>query len=104
MRAAAGAVAGGGALLALGGLAGCEPDPRIRASASPESAGRTWAFRSRPDLAPPPVEVVRRSRSTGEGYLLAAPKNGPGEEYPAQDGPMILDGEGRPVWLRPVPE
>jgi hypothetical protein len=98
------AAAGGGALLALGAFAGCEPDPRIRASASPESAGRTWAFRSRPDLTPPPVEVVRRSRATGEGYLLAAPKNGPGEEHPAQDGPMILDGEGQLVWFRPVPE
>ena len=104
MRAAAGAVAGGGALLALGGLAGCEPDPRIRASASPGSVGRRWAFRSRPDLTPPPVEVLRRSRAAAEGHLFAAPKNGPGEEYPAQDGPMILDGEGRPVWFRPVPE
>jgi hypothetical protein len=27
--------AGGGALLALGAPAGCEPDPRIRATASP---------------------------------------------------------------------
>jgi hypothetical protein len=96
--------AGGGAQLALGALAACEPDPRIRASASPGSAGRRWAFRSRPDLSPPPVEVLRRSRGVAQGYLFTAPKNGLGEEYPAQDGPMILDGEGRPVWFRPVPE
>jgi hypothetical protein len=94
--------AGGGALLALGAVAGCEPDPRIRATASPTRAGRTWSFRSRPDLEPPPVEVTKRARGTAEGYLFAAAKNGPGEAYPAQDGPMILDGEGRPVWLRPV--
>jgi hypothetical protein len=98
------AAAGGGALLALGLLVGCDPEPEIRASASPESVGQRWAFRSRPDLTPPPVEVVRRSRAAGEGYLFAAPKNGPGEDYPAQDGPMILDNEGRPVWFRPVPE
>jgi Arylsulfotransferase (ASST) len=97
-------VAGGGALLALGTLAACEPDPRIRASASPRTVGRRWAFRSRPDLSPPPVEVVKRSRATNEGYLFAAPKNGPGEAYPAKDGPMILDDGGRPVWFRPVPE
>ena len=91
-----------GTLLALGALAGCAPDPRIRATASPERPGRAWSFRSRPDLKPPPVEVTRRVRGTAEGYLFAAPKNGPGEEYPAHDGPMIFDGEGRPVWLRPV--
>ena len=91
-------------MLTLGAVAACEPDPRIRASASPESVGGRWAFRSRPDLSPPPVEVVRRSRGVARGYLFAAPKNGPGEGYPAQDGPMILDGEGRPVWFRPVPE
>ncbi len=94
--------AGAGAVLALGPLAGCDLEADIRASASPGSVGRRLAFRSRPDLTPPPVEVVKRSRATGKGYLFAAPKNGPGEEYPAQDGPMILDDEGRPVWLRPV--
>ena len=99
------AAAGGGALLALGAvLAGCDPDPRIRAAASPARVGRTWSFRSRPDLGPPPVEVIRRSRRTAEGYLFAAAKNGPGEAYPAQDGPVILDSEGRPVWFRPVRE
>jgi Arylsulfotransferase (ASST) len=98
------AAAGGGALLALGALAGCEPDPRIRATDSPARVGRAWSFRSRPDLRPPPVEVIRRSRGTAEGYLFAAAKNGPGEGYPAQDGPVILDGEGHPVWFRPVRE
>ena len=102
LKAAAGAVAGGGALLALAGLAGCEPDPPVRASASPARPGRTWAFRSRPDLKPPPIEVTTPARGTAPGYLLAAAKNGPREGYPAQDGPMILDDEGRPVWFRPV--
>jgi hypothetical protein len=102
LKAAAGAVAGGGTLLALAGLAGCEPDPRIRATASPARPGRTWAFRSRPDLKLPPVEVTTQARATSPGYIFAASKNGPDEGYPAQDGPMILDDEGQPVWLRPV--
>ncbi len=92
----------GGAWLALLGLAGCESDARIRASASPTRVGQTWAFRSRPDLSPPPVEVTVPARGVAPGYVFAAAKNGPGEGYPAQDGPMILDNEGRPVWLRPV--
>ncbi len=96
------AAGAGGAWLALFGLAGCESDASVRASTPPARVGQTWAFRSRPDLAPPPVEVTTPARGTAQGYVLAAAKNGPGEEYPAQDGTMILDNEGRPVWFRPV--
>lgn len=94
----------GGACLALFGLAGCESEASVRAAASPARVGQTWAFRSRPDLTPPPVEVTTPARGTAQGYVFAAAKNGPGEEYPAQDGTMILDNEGRPVWFRPVAE
>ena len=106
---AAGGFAGvfaGGAWLALLGPAGCEPDPRLRATApsarTGQAGGRTWAFRSRPDLSAPVVEVTMLAGGVAPGHVFAAAKNGPGEEYPAQDGPMILDNEGRPVWLRPV--
>jgi hypothetical protein len=93
----------GGACLALLGLrGGCEPAPRLRATASRVRPGQAWTFRSRPDLGPPSVEVTERARGTAPGYVFAASKNGPGEEYPAQDGPMILDNDGQPVWLCPV--
>jgi len=95
-------VAAGGAWLAVLALAGCGPNRSVRATAAPGSAGPTRVYRSRPDLRPPPVEVTTPARNTAPGYLFAASKNGPGEEYPAQDGPMILDNEGQPVWLRPV--
>ena len=95
-------VAGGGALLALAALPGCGSETEVRAQAAPARAGSAPGFRSRPDLKPPAVEVTRASGRTAEGYLFAAAKNGPGESYPAQDGPMILDGEGRLVWFRPV--
>ena len=94
--------AGGGAWLAFLALAGCEPNRPVRAIAAPAPAGPTQVYRSRPDLRLPPVEVTTPARGTAPGYLFAAAKNGPGEEYPAQDGPMILDNEGRPVWLRPM--
>ena len=34
------------------------------------------------------------------GYVFVAPKNGPGEAGPGQDGCMIFDNDGQPVWLR----
>ena len=95
-------VAAGGASLALLGLAGCGPNRSVEAMAAPAPTGPTRVYRSRPDLRPPPVEVTTPARGTAPGYLFAASKNGPGETHPSQDGCMILDNEGQPVWLRPV--
>ncbi len=95
-------VVAGGAWLAVLALAGCETNRAVRAMAAPASAGPSRVYRSRPDLKPPPVEVTTPARDTAPGYLFAASKNGPGEGHPSQDGPMILDNEGQPVWLRPV--
>ena len=94
--------AGGGACLAFLALAGCEPNQPVRAVAAPTPGGPTRVFRSRPDLTPPPVEVTTPAQNTAPGHLFAASKNGPGEEHPSQDGCMILDNDGQPVWLRPV--
>jgi hypothetical protein len=46
--------------------------------------------------------VRRRGRNTAPGYIFVAPKNGPEEASPAQDGAMILDDSGQPVWFRPL--
>ncbi|MGH3144755.1 MAG: arylsulfotransferase family protein [Rubrobacter sp.] len=35
--------------------------------------------------------------------MFCAPKNGPGEAGPGQDGCLILDNTGQVVWFRPVP-
>jgi hypothetical protein len=60
-----------------------------------------WAFRSRPDLSPPVVEVTTPAHEeTSSGYIFIAPKgNGPG-----QGGSMILDNSGQLVWFRPLPQ
>jgi Arylsulfotransferase (ASST) len=92
--------AGAAAWVALGGTLGCEPDPQARASAASAPAGQAWTFRSRPDLHPPVIEVTTQARDTAPGYLFIAPKNGPEEAGPGQDGCMILDNNGQPVWLR----
>src|SRR5687767_4316832 len=43
---------------------------------SPSSSKRgAWAFRSRPDLSPPPVEVAKEARENiAPGYIFVAPK------------------------------
>jgi hypothetical protein len=37
---------------------------------------------------------------TAPGQIFVAPKNGPDEAGPGQDGCLILDNEGQPVWFR----
>jgi arylsulfotransferase ASST len=93
------ATAGGAALAALGGPLGCDPAPDARATAATSPVGQTWSFRSRPDLRPPVINVTKPPRDTAPGLVLVAPKNGPEESHPSQDGCVILDNQGQPVWL-----
>ncbi|HEY6689936.1 MAG TPA: arylsulfotransferase family protein [Rubrobacter sp.] len=94
------AAVGGAAWVALVGALGCDPVRRARATASSAPAGQAWSFRSRPDLHPPVIEVTTRARDTAPGRIFVAPKNGPDEAGPGQDGCMILGNDGQPVWLR----
>jgi len=55
-----------------------------------------WAFRSRPDLAPPVVDVTAQAHSPAPGYIFVAPEKGSA----AQGGSMILDDSGQVVWFR----
>jgi hypothetical protein len=73
-------------------LAGC--------SGSKKQAGGfpVEAFRSRPDLTPPVVSVLRSTAAVAPGDLFIAPK----KDAP-QKGPEIVDGRGQPVWFDPVP-
>src|SRR5215218_2454736 len=94
--------AAGTVWFALAGTLGCEAIELTRASASPARAGQAWSFRSRPDLKPPVLEVTTQAHDTAAGYVFCAPKNGPEEAGPGQDGCLILDDSGQPVWFRPV--
>ncbi|HKH58524.1 MAG TPA: arylsulfotransferase family protein [Rubrobacter sp.] len=93
------ATAGGAALVAFGGIPGCDSAPRIRTTAASASVGQTWSFRSRPDLHPPVIQTTKQAHDTALGYVFIASKNGPDEEGPGQDGCMILGNDGQPVWL-----
>src|SRR5215211_1874216 len=94
--------AAGTVWFALAGTLGCEAIKLTRATASTARAGQAWSFRSRPELKPPVVEVTTYAHGTAPGYIFCAPKNGPGEAGPGQDGCLILDDSGQPVWFSPV--
>jgi Arylsulfotransferase (ASST) len=86
--------------LALANTVGCdllERTPKVRPAPRTSSAPSTgvWSFPSRPDLSPPAVAVTTRAGEQAPGYIFIAPKLGPG-----QDGPMIVDDLGQPVWFR----
>jgi hypothetical protein len=66
--------------------------------ASPAPRGGAWAFRSRPDLTPPAVEVTAQAHDTAPGYILLAPEKGEAR----QGGLMIIDDRGEVVWFRPT--
>jgi hypothetical protein len=54
-------------------------------------------FHSRPDLKPPPVQILKRARRTAPGYIFIAPK-----KEVEQTGPLMLDNRGQVVWFLPV--
>jgi hypothetical protein len=54
-------------------------------------------FVSRPDLKPPRVELLTRTRYASPGYIFIAPK-----KKVEQGGPLIIDNRGRVIWFMPV--
>jgi hypothetical protein len=108
-------VAGAGATyLALTNVVGCDrSEPDLKAK-TPKGSGApsapkvlplqntspredVWAFRSRPDLKPPVVEVTTQAHDTAPGYIFVAPEKG----NVGQGGPMIVDNRGELVWFFP---
>jgi outer membrane protein assembly factor BamB len=57
-----------------------------------------WAFRSRPDLSPPAVDVSMQPHDTAAGYIFITP----GQGGAGQGGSLILNDSGQVVWFRPV--
>jgi hypothetical protein len=115
--AAAGA---GAAYLTLVNTVGCGPierasnvarlrTPKVRVLQSPvvsplsnapsKPPEEVWALRSRPDLSPPSVGVIKEARGTAPGYVFVAPQEGDG----GQGGSLIVDDRGQLVWFRPLP-
>jgi len=88
-----GVIGAGVAYMALLSLPGCRKD-RQNHHSPPARPNDVRTFRSRPDLSPPFIEVTTKAHDTTPGYIFIAAKKGLG-----QDGPMIVDDLGRPVWF-----
>ncbi|HZB07559.1 MAG TPA: arylsulfotransferase family protein [Rubrobacter sp.] len=99
------------AYLALTPTVGCERPERyskVRSSraakvkplpGAPFPPDGVWAFRSRPDLNPPVVEVATEARDdTAPGYIFVAPEKGGA----GKGGSMIIDDRGQVVWFHPL--
>jgi hypothetical protein len=82
-------VIGAGSLVLLSSCGGSsERSPAVQAY---------QRFHSRPDLKPPLIEILTRTRFTSSGYIFIAPK-----KEVAQAGPLIFDNRGRLVWFAPL--
>jgi arylsulfotransferase ASST len=64
-------------------------------AATPRSPNDVHHFRSRPDLRPPRLTIVKPAAS--DRYLFMSPSSGAG-----QRGALILDSDGDVVWFRPT--
>ena len=103
-------VGAGATYFALANAVGCEPAERssrakpaqhgrgVAPGSRPSSEGGAWAFRSRPDLSPPIVEVAKEAHDTASGYTFIAPEQGDA----GQGGSLIIDNKGQVVWFRPL--
>jgi hypothetical protein len=92
------------------GLGSGSPPPRSLAQQLFAQRGRAPEgavprYRSRPDLRPPEIQVIRRARrGVAPGYVFISPKKvfGARERPGLQAGPMIVDNRGEPVWFAPL--
>ena len=53
-----------------------------------------------PPLAPPPISILQSKPGLARGLVFVAPKTTPAAGL--QQGPEIIDDQGRPVWFQPV--
>ena len=62
-------------------------------------AGNRRRFRSRPDLSPPAVTVLKRKAGRAPGVLMLNGRNFSGR---GQQGPMLLGDDGQLIWWKAV--
>ena len=71
-----------------------QPIPYRAAVNVPRTPGDVWRFRSRLDLAPSAVRLLKSSPQAEQQDIFLAPQFGP-----VQNGPEILDSSGNLVWF-----
>ena len=87
----------------------CSPESVLVWFSASSAAARSWArWRGRPlgaapapaPLAPPPITVLTSKAGVERGLIFVAPKTTPTASI--QQGPEIVDDQGRPVWFQAV--
>ena len=73
------------------GMPPSPPSPRVA------FAKQTRRYRTRPDLRPPRITVHQAAKGTAPGLLFLGPKQR------NQEGGLIMDDAGEPVWINPTP-
>jgi hypothetical protein len=73
-----------------------DPPPAVDPAGHPSQEQK---FRSRTDLRPPRLKILKTSAKAAPGYTFFGPKAGPG-----QDGNEIVDSHGRTVFFHRVPD
>lgn len=76
---------------------GSEAMPHREKLVKAAPADQAGHFHSAPHLRPPVVHVHRPPSGTAPGAIFLAPKGR------LQQGPMIVDDSGTPIWFRPLP-
>jgi Arylsulfotransferase (ASST) len=71
--------------------------PQLQSAPSAATDGAAQVFKSRPDLRPPTITINVKSARFGPNVVLTDSHAGP-----AQQGPMIIDGNGELVWFLPL--
>ena len=77
----------------VGGVAVLFGAALTRAASGTEAA-------SPPPLVPPPITVLTSKPGVDRGLIFVAPKQNP--PTATQEGPEIIDNQGRPVWFQAV--
>jgi len=92
-------VLGGAGALGRGGLTYAR---RVTTSA-PGDLAQAHAFRSRPDLSPPRLQMaLARAGSAPGSYYLLTPNYGRARSGAGQPGLMIVDRRGEVIWFLPL--
>jgi hypothetical protein len=78
----------------------------VAGSAGASSTGGAYSFVSAPRLHPPKLEVLERHAGLTPGDFLVTNvgiEPASGTQAVGESGPMVLDGDARPIWFRNVP-
>lgn len=90
--------------LGAGLSASAATQPAVTARAGGRTHDGAWSFASDPSLHPPSVTVAVNRLGGEGGYLFTAPiRDTDRGVFKGRRGPLLVDNQGNPVWVHPLP-